>query len=438
MKKHLVFLICILFVSFISCKQDEPVIPPTEDELLDELARDALYNIMKTYYLWDKLMPEVKKENYPNPYELLEGMRYKKLDRWSYVQDYGEYEQQSNAIFVGHGIRIGLDENNQTRIAQIYKKSTLYDEGVRRGWIIKKLNDVELAPIFINNNMVAYNNLIGPSQAGITNKFLFETPDGEELTIEDTKASFTLNTVIHYDTLELKTGTTGHLVFEQFIKPSNDELEEAFTFFSQNNINNIIVDLRYNGGGDLTVLQNLAAYIGGSQVFGKPFLTMTHNEQRKSQDKTINFSSVSSPVNVGKMIVITTRMTASASEDLINGLKPLSHLEITTIGDTTNGKPVGMYGFTYPSRQSKYIFLPIAFTLLNTDNESDFYEGFVPEKYVHDDIKYDWNNRNEACLKEAISLLENGSKSSKSEYNYRKPTIFSEGSKRPDYTFLIE
>ena len=427
MKKYVVFIICLLLASFTSCKKD-PI-----DLTDDELARDALYNIMNTYYLWNNLMPEVKKENYPNPRELLEGMRYKNLDRWSFVQSYDDFEQQQSAIFVGHGIKIGLDENNKTRIAQIYKDAGLYKQGVRRGWIIKKLNDVDLAPIFVNNDNDAYSALIGLPQAGITNKFLFEMPDGKEITITDTKTSFTLNTVIHYDTLHLKTGITGHLVFEQFISPSNAELQQAFAFFQRNNINNIIVDLRYNGGGDLTVLQNLAAYIGGSQLFGKPFLKMTHNEQRKSQDKVVNFSSVPHPVNVNKMIVITTRMTASASEDLINGLKP--YMEITTIGETTNGKPVGMYGFRY---EKKYWFWPISFTLFNINDESDFYEGFTPEKYVIDDITRDWNDRNEACLNEAINVLENNSGSKNNGYQYRQPTIFSEGSKRPDYAFLIE
>jgi len=429
MKKYFIFIICISTAFFISCEKDP--VDPTEDEL----ARDALYNIMKTYYLWDKLMPEVKKEDYPDPYKLLEAMRYRELDRWSYVQDYAEFEQQQQAIFVGHGIRIGLDEGNKTRIAQIYNAAPMYEKGVRRGWIIKKLNDVELAPIFINNDMRAYNNLIGASQAGITNTFLFETPDGE-VTVTDTKTTFISNTVIHYDTLHLKTGVTGHLVFEQFITPSNEELEDVFEFFSLCDINNIIVDLRYNGGGNLSVLQNLAAHIGGSSLFGKPLLTLTHNEQLKSQDITMNFNTVSSSVNVGKMIVITTRGTASASEYLINGLKPF--MEIQTIGDTTNGKPVGMYGLMYPRVQPQYAFLPIAFAHLNTNGEGDFYAGFAPEMYVPDDITRDWNDRNEACLKEAIYLLENGTVSQKSQYKYRKPVIFSEGSKKPDYSFLID
>ena len=163
-------------------------------------------------------MPVVTKENYHGPYELLEAMRYKKLDRWSYVQDYDDYLAQSQAIFVGHGIRIGLDGTNKTRIAQIYNNSPMYPFGVRRGWIIKKLNGTDLAPIFLAGDGAAYRDLIGPSQAGVTNTFLFVTPEGKDSIITTTKSTFTLNTVLHFDTLVLKTGVTGHLVFEQFVE----------------------------------------------------------------------------------------------------------------------------------------------------------------------------------------------------------------------------
>jgi carboxyl-terminal processing protease len=118
MKRFVIFLSAILLVAFPSCeKKTDPVekIPTA-----DEIARDELYNIMKTYYLWAKLMPVVTKEDYTDPYKLLEAMRYKELDRWSFVQDYNDYLAQSQAIFVGHGIRIGLDHTNRTRIAQIY------------------------------------------------------------------------------------------------------------------------------------------------------------------------------------------------------------------------------------------------------------------------------------------------------------------------------
>ncbi|HOW40433.1 MAG TPA: S41 family peptidase [Bacteroidales bacterium] len=431
MKSSYFLVLALLIVLMTACEKKEDPVPdlPTEDEA----ARDALYSIMKTYYLWYKDMPSVKKEDYADPYELLEAMRYRKLDRWSYIQTYKDFLDQVSATFVGHGIRIGLDQNNKTRIAQIYNKSPMYDLGVRRGWIIKKLNGTELAPIFISGDGAAYNALIGKSEAGITNTFLFETPEGKDSTITTTKATFTLNTVLLYDTLHLKTGITGHLVFEQFVEPSKAELETAFAYFQANNVKDLIVDLRYNGGGNLTVLQSLAAHIAGSSKYGEPFLTLSHNDLNIARDKTYTFATVASSVASKKMVVITTRSTGSASEDLINGLKPF--MEITTIGDTTNGKPVGMYGFKH---KELYYYWPISFELLNTLGQGDFYDGFAPKKYVMDDITHDWNDRGEYCLKEAIYYLENGSVSSKGEYQYRRATQFDEGNSKPNNLYLIE
>jgi C-terminal processing protease CtpA/Prc len=405
--KKFIFLLSLGVLGVISCKKDVPpvVVPPT----VDQEARDYLYTQMNQYYLWYSLMPVVVKEEYKDPYELLEAMRYKTLDRWSYIQTTEEYQAQSTGSFVGHGISMGLDNTNQVRIVQIYKNSPLYSKGVRRGWIVKKLNNTALAPIFIAKDGEAYNTLIGPSTAAITNTFLFQTPAGKDSTITSQKSAFILNTVMTADTLHLKSGITGHLVFDQFIPPSNQELKDAFTFFSQNNVKNLIVDLRYNGGGDLSVLTNMASYVAGSAKFSTPFLKLTFNDKNTKYNVTYNYNTISAPLSISKLVVLTTRGTASASEDFINGLKPV--LDVKTIGDTTNGKPVGMIGIPY---ETEYMFWPISFTLLNSANQGEFYNGIVPMKIVGDDYTRDWNDRNEAMFKEAIYYLENGTVSAKS------------------------
>jgi carboxyl-terminal processing protease len=429
--KKLLFLPIIFLVFFSSCKKDDlPVVAPT----VDELARDYLYSAMNTYYLWYKLMPVVVKEDYKDPYELLDAMKYKTLDKWSFVQTYDEYLAYSKGSFVGHGISMGLDSTKKTvRIAQIFNNSPMYAKGVRRGWIVKKLNGTDLAPIFIARDNTAYTQLIGPAQAGITNIFLFQIPDGRDSTITSTKSSFLLNTVILYDTLHLKSGITGHLVFDQFITPSNLELETAFAFFKQNNIKDLIVDLRYNGGGAFNVLTNLASYIAGAAKFNMPFLKLINNDKNTANNQTINFNTVSYPLNLTKLITINTRATASASEDLINGLKP--HLNVISIGDTTDGKPVGMELVQY---KTNYMFWPITFSVVNSANQGEFYEGIVPEKYVPDDISRDWNDRNESCLKEAIYYLEHGSVSSKGAYVFQPSTRFSEKPEKLNNAFIIK
>jgi C-terminal processing protease CtpA/Prc len=431
--KKLIIILLLLTVGFISCKKDIPaaIIIPT----VDEKARDYLYDAMNKYYLWYKLMPVVVKTDYIDPYELLDAMEYKALDRWSFVLTYNQYQTQSQGGFVGHGISMGLDlTKTNVRIAQIYSKSPLYKKGVRRGWIIKKLNGTDLAQVFIDKDSATYNHLIGKAQAGITNTFLFQTPEGKDSTITSTKASFTLNTVILSDTLHLKSGITGHLVFDQFIQKSNHELDSAFTFFKQNNITDLIVDLRYNGGGELSVLANMASYIAGASKVNTPFLKLSYNDKNTKSNSTYNFNTVSSPLTIKKMVVITTRGTASASEDLINGLKPF--LDVRCIGDTTNGKPVGMIGIQY---KTDYMFFPISFSVVNSVDQGEFYTGFVPDKYVPDDISRDWKDRKEACLSEAIYYMEHGNVSVKGLYTgkHQRPVIFSEKSHKINNAYII-
>jgi carboxyl-terminal processing protease len=428
--KRLFIILFLTTLAFSECKKD---VPPTSSQITDALARDYLYSVMNDLYLWYKLMPVVVKEDYPDPYKLLEAMRYSTLDKWSNVQTYDEYIAESTGTFVGHGIRMGLDPSKKVRIAEIYKNSPLYTKGVRRGWIVKKLNGTDLAPIFISGDNAAYTQLIGPSEAGIPNTFLFQIPDGSDSTITTTKSSFTLNTVIAYDTLNLKSGITGHLVFNKFIPPSNQELETAFAFFKQNNITDLIVDLRYNGGGDFNVLVNMASYIAGASNLKMPFLKITHNDKNTSYNATLNFTATASPLSLTRLITICSRGTASASEDLINGLKP--YLDVKCIGDTTYGKPVGMYGINY---ETSYMFWPIAFSVVNSANQGEFYKGFAPVKYVPDDITHDWSDRNESCLKEAIYYLENGNISPKGAYIFQSSVQFSEKPDRQNDAYIIK
>ncbi|MCJ7448328.1 MAG: S41 family peptidase [Bacteroidales bacterium] len=427
MKK--IYIIILLFMVFItSCKKEEEV-PYTTDEA----ARDYLFEAMNELYLWYDQMPDVVKEDYKDPYELMDAMRYETLDRWSFVQTYNEFVAMYKGSFVGHGIRMGLDQENKVRIVQIYKNSQMYLKGVRRGWIIKKINGTDPAPIFIAGEWnTRSESIIGPPEAGITNTFLFQIPDGRDSTITATKSSFTLNTVIHCDTLNLKSDKTGYLVLDQFIPISNQELATAFAFLKQENIVNLIVDLRYNTGGDLGVLTNMASYIAGSAKFSTPFLRFNYNDKNSAENEIYNFKSVASPLNLKKVVVICTRSTASASEDLINGLKP--HLDVICIGDTTNGKPVGMLGLAY---KTDYMFWPICYSVENSAYQGDFYDGFPPEKYVPDDRTHDWDDRNELCLKEAIYYLEHGSVSPKSIYLYQPSKQFAEKPERFNDAIII-
>jgi carboxyl-terminal processing protease len=425
MKKFIIYTFIILTL-FSSCKKEDPA-PVIVDELTDAMARDSLYYLMKQWYYWYDLMPSVNKANYADPYKLLEAMRYKELDKWSFVADYNEFVAEMLGEFVGHGIRIGVDEDSIARIAMIYSKSPLYAEGVRRGWIVKSVNGYDIAKIIIDGDATAYNTAMGASTAGITNKFVFVKPDSTEVEISSTKSSFTINSVLQYDTLKLSSGVTGYLAFESFIEPSPAELAVAFDFFNSCNIKDLILDLRYNSGGYLYVAQGLASEIAGQALYnsGSVFAMLQYNNKNLNQNYTYRFTDPESNLSLTRLVVISTRLTASASEAVMNGLKP--YMNVVSIGDTTNGKPVGMNGW---SVGKKYFFWPITFKIINKNNEGDYFDGIAPGKVVADDITHDFGDRNELCLKEAIHYLETGSFSTKGSTPFYRYPQYSE---KPDW-----
>lgn len=415
--KKAIFYLTIIIILFSSCRKEDPV-----PEVTPAMARDSLYYLMKEWYYWYDKMPSVNRENYADPYELLEAIRYRPLDRWSYVADYNETVSQLQGSFVGHGIRIGLDESGSARIAMIYKNSPLYAAGVRRGWIVKNINGYDIADILLRNDREKYDEALGLSKEGVTNSFLFSPPGQADIKISSTKTSFEIKTVLLYDTIHLSTGSvTGHLVLSSFIEPTENELKTAFAFFKANNVKDFILDLRYNSGGYLDLGQKLASYIGGSSLTGSVFTRLLYNDKNENENTTYPFVATLNPLAVKELVVITSRSTASTSEAVMNGLYP--KITVVSVGDTTDGKPVGM---NIRPCGKKYYFWPITFKTVNSLNQGDYFEGLPPDKRAIDDITHDFNDRNEACLKEAIQYLETGQFTGKGEEMFRRSNHFNE------------
>lgn len=433
MKKILILSVMALGLLY-SCKKDTVTPDKTNNgTVTPAMARDSLYYIMKEWYYWYNLMPTVTKENYSDPYKLMDAMRYATLDRWSFVADYDQFVAEMNGQFVGHGFRIGVDNTGKARIAMIYNNSPLYSQGVRRGWIVKSINGTDIAPLLISGNTQAYNTVIGESKAGITNLFIFTKPDGTDMTVSSTKATFSVNSVLTYDTLRLSSGITGHLVFESFINPSRTELATAFNYFKGNNVKDLILDLRYNGGGYLDIAQTLGSYIGGNALAGQNFAKLTYNDKHPEQNQPFPFISTAYSLGLTRLVVITTRNTASASEAVMNGLKP--HLNVVSVGDTTNGKPTGMNGWEVGK---KYFYWPVTFKMVNSQDQGEYFAGIAPAKLAPDDITHDFSDRNEACLKEAISYLQAGHFTSKSFSVFKNSPQLTEKPSWTNNVFLPE
>jgi carboxyl-terminal processing protease len=431
--KRIILITILLIPLLYGCKKDP--IPPVDEYTLEERARDGFYDLMKYVYLWYNTMPTVKISEYDSPEDILEALRHLPPDKWSFVTDYESFMASMQGTFVGHGIRMSLDNSNNVRVVSLYEGSDLWLNEVRRGWIVREINDTPIAPILISGNDAAYNTLMGPSTAGITNKFLFQKPDGTMVTYNSTKASFTINSVTAAKILDLTSGKTGYLAFETFIEPSEQELNEAFAVFKANNVTDLIIDLRYNTGGYMDIAQQLSSLVMKSADTTKICYKLKYNALVGPEwDESYNFVRTESSLGLDRVVFITTRSSASASEVVINSLLP--YVDVTIVGDTTYGKPAGMniWGYPFPTTSNPepdytYVFAPITFEFVNASDEGRFYEGIEPDVMAADDITHDFGDPEETSLAAAIAVLQ-GTKV-KSSTPVRRSRVYSEGDQLP-------
>ena len=244
---------------------------------------DTLYDIMEYWYYWHDNMPAINKKNYSNPYTLLEALRYDKLDRWSFVADYEKFMADMAGEFYGHGFSMGIDEEDNARIAMIYSGSPLYIQGVRRGWIVSSINGHDIATVIKNGDAYTYNLIFSTP----TTAFVFKKPDGTLWETTSTKSKFTINTVLEYDTLKLKSGTAGHLVLESFkVRPRRNW--RRLLIFRDNNVSDLIIDLRYNSGGYLDVALEMSNYIAETTSTPK-FSLLRYSDKRSRHNYSYYF-----------------------------------------------------------------------------------------------------------------------------------------------------
>ena len=381
----------IFFLFFTGCEKDDP---PLSEEIR---ARDQLYKLMNDWYLWYDKMPDVDKSQYDTPEELLEAMRYLPKDVFSYITSWQEFESRMlEGKYIGHGFSWGFDDNGNARIIFIFKDSPLYNEEVRRGWIINKVNGTAITT---ENGSTIF----GDKTVGYENTIEFITPADSTVSITTAKKEIQKNSVLYYDTLHINSTVTAHMVFQEFMQPSIEEFTDVFSFFNSTGVTEMILDLRYNPGGLTSVATLLASLITGENTAGEVFTKHIYNDKKSDENSSTIFEEQTNSLNLSRIIILTTGGTASASEALINGLEP--YIDVVTIGGTTYGKPVGMRAFQYED----YVFLPITFRIANSMNKSDYYDGIQPDALCNDDFTRAFDNRKEACLKEAIYYLENGS-----------------------------
>ncbi|QYG00604.1 MULTISPECIES: S41 family peptidase [Massilia] len=402
--------------------------PDVQGTLLDELK--FLRAWANQYYLWyDEIPNTYKMADFKSALDYFAVLKTPALtasgkpkDRYHFTYPTAEWEaMQTQGIDLGYGITWSRNADGLAPrtwlITAVEPGSPAAAAGLLRGDMLLKVDGVDFVNADDEASVDRINAGLFPASAGTTHRFTLQRAGvAYEATLAG--AEVVLAPVKNVKVIETASGKVGYLTFDSFNAVSEKQLYDAFVTFQQAGVNDLVLDVRYNGGGLLYVASQLAYMIAGpASTSGKVF------EQSRYNDKTpayqpIMFRSTawgfasSNPLRTGtplptlglkRVTVLSTPGTCSASESVINGLRG-ADIEVIQIGGTTCGKP---YGFT-PVPNCGTTYFSIEFQGVNHKGFGDFTDGFTPTCQASDDLSRPVGDQNEGLLATALAYRANG------------------------------
>lgn len=413
----------------VSCNHISNVVTDKSNEKACSYLRNT---IMSTYYYWYKSLPDIKYDNNTDIYEFFDDLLYEK-DRWSWMIDGQTFIAEESGIIYGtYGASLGqlhspseferiLDYNVMVRY--VYPGSPFDKAGIKRGWVLTSLDGRDVLDYWLSSekNKDEFNALIGTPSITVPHLFTFKDPDGN-IVEKSITAAESLNTrpclVKKVFTSEDYPGLTAPVGYYHYLafkadddvngKSMMDDISEPMEYFKERGVKTLIVDLRYNGGGDSRASDLFVNLVAPRSADGKVYVTRQHNNRLTKLDESNAVAIDKNSPEFKCLYFITGKGSASASEMTLNGLKPLANIQ--QVGGITYGKPNGMYVFMYPNLAAykkgdysglKYVFLPICFYNCNGDGVYIPDDGMVPDNIRPDDLYHDFGPTEDniaACL----------------------------------------
>ncbi|MDX3774608.1 S41 family peptidase [Chromatiaceae bacterium AAb-1] len=388
-------------------------------------------------YLWYRELSDIN----PASYNVLQYFNLLKTDaitdsgalkdNFHFAENTADYKKQTQSgVTSGYGIRWKYGSTRPPRsltVAYTDPGSPADLAGISRGDQLLAINGID----FISDNTQAGVDIINaalfPEQAGEQHQFRLQTIQGTIIDTTLSSADVASSPVQNVQVLNDNGVKTGYLQFNSHIALAQDQLINAVQQFKNENISELVIDLRYNGGGLLALASQLGYMVAGpNTIQGRIFEQMQFNDKTPSPnptpfyDRKINYEAnrlTSTPLptlELPRVFVLTTDATCSASEAFVNGLRGVD-LEVIQIGGKTCGKP---YGF-YPEDNCGTTYFTIQFSGINAKGFGDYPDGFTPKTSpqfaadikgcpVEDDLSHALGNSNEAMLNTALHYINNG------------------------------
>ena len=333
---------------------------------------------------------------------------YKPVDRYSYTESTAEFIQFfSTGTFVGYGYSLAWADPAQIllKVRTVEPLSPVGRAGLRRGDTIVSIDGYTPAQVVAGTPGRV-------SVPGISRSFVIRNSAGvlrsfDAISAEYRYTSVPVSAVLAHQVAGAPV-KVGYMVYQQFVGGSASELAGAFNAFAVAGVRELVVDLRYNGGGSIAVARNLASMMGGSTLDGKTFAQLRYNARHPENNFSYAFTSSlaalpAAPLEgLSRVIIIAAEGTASASELVINALKPFTR--VVLIGATTYGKP---YGFQ-PRDACDITYSAVNFESFNALGQGGYDNGIAPDCVVADDLQHQLGDPAEARLAAALHYLETG------------------------------
>ena len=381
-----------------------------------DVQRQAILDIMTEWYFFNDEPEQQQKyigldlDDFTTPEDLLEFLRYRpqEFDRNFTFQTTPAADQQFFAAgqFIGFGFGskfVDSPANADLRLTQVFAGSPADTAGFRRGFRLLEIGGRTIAEI---NQAEGLSAALGPAEIGVTLTFRLRDLAGAEFEATISKALITIDPIPFSTVFDVGGMPVGYLDMRTFVSTADNELSQIFVGFETQGVTALIVDLRYNGGGVLETAELLADLVGGFIAAGQVASETRHNSAKAALNTIDNFQQRAGSLTLLQQVVfITTTSSASASELIINSMRP--HTVVTLVGDNTFGKPVGQSGFDYCNNQR--LLRPVTFEVVNALGEGRFFAGLPVDCSASDDLTMDVGDPAEESLASALAVVETGS-----------------------------
>lgn len=385
-------LLYILLLTLLSCNSEDSFLPNdiivnNDNENNQYIAHNRwTYEMMSKHYFWNKDIADSLSLDFSiSPKSFFDNLLSKE-DRFSWC----EINENYNGEDLGFQYQTYEVHGSKVNRVLYVTSDFLIEKGLKRGdYFIIKDDYIEVG--YLNNE-----NFISTNKININ---------------EITRGRNLAPTVSLDSIYTINDKRIGYFIYDQF--ESSTDVAQITIRLKNLGIDELILDLRYNPGGYVSTSKYLASMLAPKESLGKLYQLQRYNDIQ-TKEKMDNgesgvdsvfldkgFITIDRNLDLKRLVVLTTKNTASASESLIIGLRP--YMDVVTIGTTSCGKDVGSY--TIADNRYKYQLQPITFRYYNALNDSTPTTGIIPDLEVADDLNHERGDVNEALLKTAINYL---------------------------------